>query len=264
MPYDHTPEAEIALRNAMADVHANGHSDRKVVSAINKWSKKETISESHYNNFRKERVELRGSKAALIYSFFEQSDEIRTKHISRFGIDATSDIGGMAAKAMAFFRSDGYSFPYAGLDSFIGEYTLYRKSWLKGAENYYIQNLIKIKKVDGVFTFEEMQRHEFGRIEVFEEDLGFIFPYSTNFVALTNSTHSMKYFVIHDMFPEPRPRLPVQSFEGNMIAVAGGGPHPSSKFVCVRKEHGLVDLGIHEFPKEYENKEKFDFLKDIM
>lgn len=268
MPYDYSNDAIIRLRNAMKELKENRVSAAYVVSAIDKWAKDHrngaTISESTYNNYRNPAMFRNGPQAALIYDFLEQSDLYQTSHINEHGIDISTKSGSLVQRALRFFSTNGNGFPYGCLKSLEGKYVMYRKSWLEQSDGYFIQSQLQISKRKGVYIFEESQKYSFRGRDVREDDWGFILPYSANFFALTNSEQCMKFYAIHDFYPEPNLKGEVQTFEGNMIALSGRGPHPSFKFYCVRKSSGIVDLGIFHSDDIKENVQLFDIMGKIM
>lgn len=134
------------------------------------------------------------------------------------------------------------------LPHFAGVYTMYRRSWLHPKST----NLVTVSQVDfvhrgGQLACKETQdfRDSVSGKAIAERDAGFAFLFHDNLIMLLREpeAQSMKFMVAHEIYPA-RGKL-VQHLHGNMIAVAGKGPHHGYRFYCLRhNETTPVTTGI--------------------
>ena len=74
----------------------------------------------------------------------------------------------------------------------------------------------------------------------------------------------MKFYDFHELYPTPVEDGAVDDMIGNMIAVAGKGPHPSFRIWARRAKTGAVELGHFEVSQFKDDESMTDILEYIM
>jgi hypothetical protein len=132
-----------------------------------------------------------------------------------------------------------HGMPHSYLNSLCGEpFAMFRRLWSKPESNLYIRSIVTFTNDDGVILYEEKQDFSdpVKNMHRTETDHGFvqIFGFNLYILSLGAAVHSMKFLVIHDSDPALDGKTKTGICKGNMIAVAGKGPHPGFKFIMRR------------------------------
>ncbi|MES0884529.1 hypothetical protein [Roseibium sp. SCP14] len=262
------------MTDALRQLKEKRISDRKVVESISRWkaylaastARHETgglssvpLSESAYSSYRRGQRRPDFDRAKLIYEFLESGfdPDIRIDTINRFGIDVSSAGGALAQKILGFIGTDDSHYRYKDIDSLCGTYSMYRRNWIRSSEDYILRSIFHIGKVGGVYQMSETQQYKFRNKTIDEHDQGYVFPYSTNFFALSNSSSCLKFYTFHEMYPPLRRGTLVEELMGTVTGMATTGPHPSFKFVCKRSadrpKTGVFNLNDMKSSSEFED-----------
>lgn len=261
MPYTGTPEQRKLLQAAMQELHTKrGATDGEVVTAIERWVDSDpkggwpSISVRNYNRYR-----LSGIKnyalGSLIYNFLSRGpDRYRVISSALSGKRAFTEDQKFVDELLTRFPASDSGYGYERIQSMAYTYELYRRSWRVLDGKHFVRSLLRVEQEAGVYRLTEVQKFDAHGITIDETDAGWVLPYSTNFVAMTNSRNCMKFYVFHDLFPTPGEEKAITEMRGNLIAVAGKGPHPSFRILARRIKTGAVDMG-HYHIDEFANDE---------
>lgn len=270
MSYTGTPEQRALVQEAMQKLHKERDvPDSEAADSLKRWIATDTssvwpeITVRTYNRYRLKGVKG-GRRGELIYNFLSRGpDRFRMISTALSGGRAFNDQQKFVNSMMTNFVSGDGGYEYHQLESMTYTYEFFRRSWRVDDGKHFIRSLLRIEKDEGVFHLTEAQKFETAGTVIEEVDTGWIFPYSTNFIAQTNSTSSTKFYVFHDLFPAPAQDQAVMEMKGNLIAVSGKGPHPSFRFFARRLLAGAVDLGhyhVDEFEDDNDMNEILDYV----
>ncbi|WP_190325660.1 hypothetical protein [Salipiger aestuarii] len=270
MSYTGTEEERKILQEAMQELHdKRGVTDGEVVAALGRWIESDPksnwpqISVRTYNRYRREGVKYY-SNGNLLYTFLSRGpDRFRMISSALSGRRAFTDDQKFIDTLLTRFMPSGGSYEYSDINSMSYTYELYRRSWRVEDGNHFVRSLLRIEREGGLYRITEVQKINARGYEFNETDEGWIIPYKSNFVAITNSKNCMKFFVFHQFFPLPAKDQAVMEMRGNLIAVSGDGPHPSFR-ILARRVTGSVDMGHYRVDKFYGDESMIDILNYIM
>ncbi|ATG43647.1 hypothetical protein [Phaeobacter piscinae] len=271
MSYLGTPEQRLMLQQAMQKLHSDrGVSDGEVVSAMEKWAKKlpneiwPEIDVRTYNRYRNGGVKS-FSSGAKIYEFLSRGPE-------RFRVVPSTLPGSLAftedqrfidAMLSRYSAADG-GYGFEQLSSITNTYELFRPSWVINDGRHFVRSELKIEKIDGLYHLSESQEFKFSGTTFEENDHGWVIPYSTNFVGLTNSRNSMKLYIFSRFFPSPAENMNVSQMRGDLISSSGKGPHPSYRFFARIVTQGAVEKGHYHCDAFEGDEDLMDNLMNLM
>ena len=271
MSYEGQPKQKALLQKAMEELHKErGVSDGEVIRALNRWKDSDPkggwpdISQKTYSRYR-----LSGVKSYelghLIYTFLSRGpDRFRIISSALSGKRAfTADQKFVDSILTKLAPGDG-GYRYEQIESMRYSYEFYRRSWRIPDGKHFVRSLLRIDKEGGVYRLTEVQKFTARGADIDQVDEGWMFPYSTNFFAMANSSACMKFYDFHELYPTPVEDGAVDDMVGNMIAVAGKGPHPSFRIWARRAKTGAVNLGHFEVSKFKDDESMTDILEYIM
>ena len=129
-----------------------------------------------------------------------------------------------------------------------GPFAMFRRLWSKPESNLYIRSIVTFMHDDGLFLYEEKQDFfdPAKEIQRSETDNGFVLVFGFNVYMMTlgDAAHCMKFMVMHNSDPVLDGKTKAGICRGNMIAVAGRGPHPGFKFIMKRIVDGDMESRI--------------------
>jgi hypothetical protein len=129
-----------------------------------------------------------------------------------------------------------------------GPFAMFRRLWSKPESALYIRSLVTFTHDDGLFLYEEKQDFfdPVKGIQRSETDNGFVLVFGFNVYMMTlgHAVHCMKFMVMHDSDPVLDGKTKAGICRGNMIAIAGRGPHPGFKFIMKRIVDGDMESKI--------------------
>lgn len=260
MTYLNSDDQKEQLQKAMQELKKRGHRDIEVVDAIDAWvpprekQLRPTIHPKTYARYRADGITNR-HKGELLFDFFCRGPiEYRVISVDGLGIGAFVDDKTFVESIRTRFASARKANTYDVISSLVGSFELYRRSWQIQDGKHFVKSLLKIEKLDGLYRLTEAQEFLIGEKEIDETDEGFIFPYATNFFAITNSPYCMKFYDFHEVFPEPSVDVSAREIRGNLLAISGKGEHPSYRFLA-KRSRGAVDMEHHHIDEFKDNKE---------
>ena len=245
--YDHGELQRKQLQDAMkkaakTDDGKSRYSDQTIVTAIQDFFDgrdiNPIISLKTYNRYR-HHGNISQKYGSQLFEFFSQGPEkFRFLDQNPTSGNATISDDYIVNGLLEKFSTPGKGFPYNHINSMAHTYELYRKSWVdQNSSEFFLRSHMEIIKQGSIYIFTEKQKFEASGEKIDEVDKGYIIPYSTNFYVLSNSSHCMKFYDFHYFSPEPGNDTVVNDLRGNMIAVAGKGPHPGFKIYARRVDH---------------------------
>lgn len=269
--YKGTAEQKEILQKAMKELHGErGVSDAQVVHEIRKWVGHRThsewpdISTRVYNRYRLDGVK-EFFKGELLYNFFSQGpDRFRMISGMYHGVAAMTEDQLFIDTMLRKFGASDRGYNYSHLESMAFSYQLYRRSWRIQDGKHFVRSLLRVEKLANVFRLTEIQSFNARGSDIDEVDNGWLFPYSTNFFALTNSPYCMKFYDFHDVYPEPAEGIAVNEMKGHLVAVSGKGEHPSFRIFARRSVSSAVKLDHCHVSDFKEDKSMHDVLEYIM
>lgn len=249
-------EQRRALRRVLQELHAQRHSDQRIVDLLAGYLSDDLIP--HFARATTQAISrptiqrirsaddtllmgIRPNTIGLIYNFLCHCEELPTELY-----DETTRI--QSAHEMAPLL-DALHLHVGAKDSFLtqdklksleGTFHLYRRAWTSPNVEAYIQCILRFDWVgDALFYTEEQRFHDpISNLPVDEIDQGVVLPFGLNVVLIGKGTSKdlLKFFSVHDFDVIPDGHLKVHAFAGNFIAVYGKGPHPGFKGFAQRVE----------------------------
>jgi hypothetical protein len=142
-----------------------------------------------------------------------------------------------------------HGMPHDYLNSLCGgPFAMFRRLWSQPEGKFYIRSIVTFTHEDGVFLYDEKQDFfdPVKNIQRTETDKGFvqIFGFNVYMMALGHAVHCLKFLVMHDSDPVLDGKTKAGICRGNMIAIAGRGPHPGFKFIMKRIVDGDMESKI--------------------
>lgn len=249
MSYTGAPWQQETIQKVMQELHDDrGVSDTQAVLEIENFNKLNNgkwtnISYKTYGRYRKSGIRDY-KKGELLYEFFSRGPQrFRLISLALSGRRAGTEDQGFVDGLMKRFSSSDGGYRYDQIECMRHSYELYRRSWRVFDGKHFVRSLLRIDKEGGLYRLTEIQKFAVRGTNVYQVDLGWVFPYSTNFFAMANSSACMKFYDFHDLYPTPAEDGAVDEMRGNLIAVAGKGPHPSFRLFARRAKGREVEFG---------------------